>query len=256
MNNQIRSANQVARTPNRSHHLRANGNLSYLDFIRVIRQLWAEGHPTIPILMAGVPVMAQYPCIIVSLNMRKAHQADPKPRQREVINTGKMLAKEDGTIEASQKAVIIMGQKFVNEVKFTAVDKVSSDGAQVADELIEVFEDFILQYTPLLKYLGAADLFYNRRFPDDEEHRMGDDVVKRSVSYLVTIEKIMQTEVDKLERILSTIRVGYEDDEATPGDPSPYEPLYAEDLAADDARLVNGIWERPQIIDSFRTPTD
>lgn len=245
--------NYEAPPPNHSNHLRASGNLTYLDFIRVVQQIWSEAHPDIPLIATGTATAGSYPCIVYSLDLRRTHPVEPKPRYREAINTGKMLISEDGEILRTQEGLIIYGQRFQNVVKFTVLDKVDSDGAQNAEEIIEVFEDFMHEYTAAFKFLGASELTYNRRHPDDEDPRKGEGIVARTVSYMLTTERITQMSIGKIQRIASTIRIGYPEDQATPTNPSPYEPNYEADLADPNAGLYNGIFDRPQIIDDNRT---
>lgn len=189
--------------------LRASGNLSYLDFIRMVEQVWSESHPDIPFIAAGLSVDSKYPSIVYSIANRVPHPNEPKPRQRE------LPIQEDD----SEDMLIIYAQRFVNFVKFTVVDRVEPNGAQVAEELIEVFEDFMQTYMDLFKQKGLSDISYERRLGDDEEARQGEGVVTRQVVYRVTTEKIIHVRESLLKSVWTNISIagGYEPTECEDG---------------------------------------
>jgi hypothetical protein len=178
---------------NKSAHLRASGNLSYREFIAVVRAMWHEVHPGIPILPSGGDQHAVYPAIIYSLQLRKPHPSEPKPRLREDIYTS-----------VDEEAIIIHGQRFQNIINFSVITERNPD---LAEELIETFEDFMLEYTPVYKELGISEFVYARRLPDDEENRKGEGICKRTVSYLVTTEKVVQTSAKKLNDSLEKLKL-------------------------------------------------
>lgn len=191
-----------------SQHMRADGNLSYLDFIRVVERVWTGAHPNIPIYAMGTNSFAKYPCIVYSLEMRRPHPDEPKKRRREEIPTHK-----------DEEAIIIDAQRFQNLVTFTVF---TEQDPQVAEELIEVFEDFMMEFTPLYKRLGISEFVYSRRMPDSGENRQGIDVITRTIAYLVTTEKVIKTSLWKINDIYIDVRRFLED--ATPSyDPdTPY----------------------------------
>jgi hypothetical protein len=182
--------------------LQAAGNLSYLEFIAVVKLLWENIHPDIPIKPNHGGSYASFPAIIYGLEIRKPHTIEPKPRSRQVVENDYM----------------IFGQRFQNVVSFsiiTKADKASSEsnlgdgryvGAEVADALAEVFEDFMLEYTPVFKRLGASELVYARRLADAEESRSNIDVIKRTITYLLTTEKLIQTSVSTIEKVAIDVR--------------------------------------------------
>jgi hypothetical protein len=182
--------------------LQAAGNLSYLEFIAVVKLLWENIHPDIPIKPNHGVSYASFPAIIYGLEIRKPHTVEPKPRSRQVVENDYM----------------IFGQRFQNVVSFSVItkaDKASSEsnlgdgryvGAEVADALAEVFEDFMLEYTPVFKRLGASELVYARRLADAEESRSNIDVIKRTITYLLTTEKLIQTSVSTIEKVAIDVR--------------------------------------------------
>ena len=182
--------------------LQANGNLTYLEFLAVVKALWENLHPDIPLRPNHGGQYSSYPAIIYGLEIRKPHTTEPKPRSRQVVENDRM----------------VFGQRFQNVVSFTIItkaDRASSAsnlddgryvGAEVADSLAEVFEDFMLEYTPVFKRLGASEFVYARRLADSEETRDNIDICKRTVTYMLTTEKLIQTSVNVIEQIAIDIR--------------------------------------------------
>lgn len=193
-----------------SRRLKAEGNLSYLGFIEIVKKLWENSYPDIPIVATFGGNFAHYPCIAYGLELKRAHNQEPKMRYRD-----KALG-DDG------KYYIIEAQRFQNVVSFTTIVEADAGkldgseqryaGAEVADRIIDIFEDFMLEYTPVFKKLGASEFVYARRISDTEINMDQTDVVKRAVTYLLTTEKISVTAVDKIESILADVRqwVSYE----------------------------------------------
>lgn len=185
--------------------LQAAGNLTYLEFISVVKLLWENLHPDIPIVPTQPAQYSTYPCIVYGLELRKAHTVEPKPRSRNIV----------------EKDVMVFGQRFQNVVSFTITTKMMGgaskasdagaaasryDGADVADALAELFEDFMLEYTPVFKRLGASEFVYARRLADAEENKGNTDIVKRTVTYMLTTEKLLVTSVGQIEKIAIDIR--------------------------------------------------
>lgn len=175
----------------RERNLRARDSMSYLQFVRLVTNLWGQAHPDVPIIPTGGSQDADYPCILYGLELRQTHRSDPKMRLREVIN-------DEG------EAYVVSGQRFQNVVSFTAVTE--SDPV-LCEEIIETFEDFMLEMTPVLKEAGASELVYSRRYADDEDSRAGQGVVKRKVAYLLTTERVASEKTSKLEAIIANISV-------------------------------------------------
>jgi len=194
--------------------LRAENNLSYLQFIALLKKFWEDANPLIPLK----PVQSQTysftvdnpnynadleesednlkhigtDCMMVySLELRKPNSNEPKMRLREQIIS-------DGDVN-----YIVQGQRFENLIIFSAI---SQGGPELAESVIESFEDFILEYTAVFKRLGISELLYSRRTPDDEKTRFSEDLDKRSVAYLVVTEKLRTTEIAKIEEIVLNVR--------------------------------------------------
>jgi hypothetical protein len=194
----IPSINEVSINRAFGSPLQAAGNLTYIEFISVVKLLWENIHPDIPIVPTQPAQYSTYPCVVYGLELRKAHTTEPKPRSRQVMSNDKM----------------VFGQKFQNVVSFTVTTKMMGgadssnryDGAEVADSLAEVFEDFMLEYTPVFKRLGASEFIYARRLADSEENKNNTDIIKRTITYMLTTEKLIVTSVGVIEQIAIDVR--------------------------------------------------
>lgn len=180
--------------------LRARGSLSYPEFVRLVTKVWMDAHPDIPIIATGTKNVAQYPIITYRLDLRKAHPAEPKPKHREEIAT-----------DPTAPAALISGQRFQNVITFTAT---AQEDPHKAEEIIEEFQNFMLEFTPVFKELGASELVFLRRLPDSADSRPGEGVVGRALSYLLTTETIRKIEVAKLEEVLVNARIFLQSDRA------------------------------------------
>lgn len=177
-------------------HMRASGNLSYLDFVRLVKYLWTSANPDIPMVPDQSEAFAVYPAIAYSLGLRKTFKNEPKFKHRDFM--------ED---ESGQK-YRITGQRYDNIVQFSVVTR---SEPELADQIIENFEEFMIECVPLFKELGASDFFYSRRLSDNEESRKSDDTCVRTVCYLLVTETVVQTSVDTLNSILINARVFMDD---------------------------------------------
>jgi hypothetical protein len=176
----------------RFNRLTAQGNLSYLEFLRIVQALWKNGHPGIDLVATGTKRQDNlYPVIYYRLDLRKPFPNEPKPRVREQID-------QDG------KAIVVMAQRFQNLVTFTAMAQLNPE---LAESLIEEFENFMIEFQPVYKELGVSELVYARRNPDVMDDRQGLGVNERSVTYMLTTEKIIETEWSKLESVTAQIRL-------------------------------------------------
>lgn len=176
--------------------LRAKGNLSYLQFIELVKKIWAEAHPKVPMVTSGADDPAQYPCIIYSLQLRKTHPNEPKMRYREEKND-------------QEDVYVVGGQRFQNIIYFQAIGE--AQNVDTVEHLIEIFEDFMIEFTPVFKELGVSELVYARRLSDTEQQRPGANTVARTVSYMVTTEKVVSTRYERLKEIVITARTWLDD---------------------------------------------
>lgn len=188
---------QQPRRWEQSPRLKAKGNLSYQDFLRLLEKLWTDAHPDIPLMANANKSFGQYPVIIYRLDLRKPHPAEPKPRYREEIKNI-----DDNSV------AIIAAQRFQSVITFTVI---TQQDPHTAETLVEIFEDFMLEFQPVFKELGVSELLYIRRLPDSADSRPGEGVVSRSVSYLLTTEKHTITYVEILEKVIVNARTFLQD---------------------------------------------
>lgn len=185
-------SNQIAAPLKDRPPLRAEGNLRYLDFIRLVQYLWEQGHPEVPIKAVQSKSFTQYPVITYALNQRKTAQNEPKPRYR------------DNPIDESGQMYLITGQKFENVIQFTVI---TSNDPELAEHIIEIFEDFMLEYTPVFKRLGVSEFMYVRRLPDAEQTKATTDTETRAVAYMMIEERLRQISVDRFKEIIINARL-------------------------------------------------
>jgi hypothetical protein len=207
--------------------LQSDGNLSYLEFISAVKSIWEESFPNYPIKSSssGDPSFTWFnpnyvdpetgqntgryeetdAIITYSLELRKTHSVEPKPRMRQITSND----------------VYIYGQRFQNIIAFTAMSPVGKrlganpnsviddqDNAYLVESLMETFEDFMLEYTPIFKKIGASELTYSRRLADSEVNRDQKDVHKRTVTYMLTTEKLFAAKSSTVESVAVDVRLG------------------------------------------------
>lgn len=177
--------------------LKARGNLSYMEFIGLIKLWWGKAHPDIPLIPMGKDgEHATYPCIVYSMQLRKTHPNEPKMRLREERNE-------------QSDSFIVGGQRFQNIVYFEVRSQV--EHVEILDDIIERFEDFMLEMTPALKECGLSEIVYARRLQDSLEQRPGANIFTKTVSYMVTTEKVITTRANRLTEAVVEARTWLDD---------------------------------------------
>jgi hypothetical protein len=245
-----------------------SGNLTYIEFIALVKKLWEESYPNIPIFplsinressttyndnltidtsvgdLSTAPSSTSlgiddFPAVIgYHLELRKAHTTEPKPRMRQNVLSN---------------TVTIYGQRFQNIIGFTVMSKVGTfqgadttttrddlDAAVLCDQVIEAFEDFMLEYTSIFKAAGASELVYSRRLSDSEINRDGKDIHKRTVTYMLTTEKTFAIANGRIEKIAVDARTWM---------------AYERELLRNELATPNLSGTTGNIIDLFQTAT-
>lgn len=172
--------------------LRSDGNLNYLQVISLIRHLWEDSHPDIPLRPVQSGKYSTYPVIVYSLQNRTPFTNEPKRKYRDVQVT------EDDRQYATH------GQRFNNVVVFTVVTETNPE---LCEAIIEAFEDFMHECTGYFKRLGVSDMFYVRRLPDREQTRPDEDVDMRAVAFNIILEKVYIQKIQELQEIVVKARV-------------------------------------------------
>lgn len=177
-----------------SIHMKAEGNLQYLKFIDLIKYLWEKSHPDIFFLphASNHVFDPDKGYILYGLESRATAKDYAKPRPIEVIKD-----------TASGMDYEISMQAFDNYISFTSIHK----DPRTAEEIIESFEDFMMEFTPRYKQLGIGDIFYSRRFSDREESRVGQNVNSRTVVYRTIIQKTKLIARDRIKEIEIDMKV-------------------------------------------------
>jgi hypothetical protein len=168
----------------------------------LVKVLWGNAYPQIDFESESGGSYAKFPIITYGLELKRTHSSEPKPRTR-------FLPKDADEI--------IYGQRFQNIVAFNVYTRanradIPNDenpgyvGAEAADRIMEVFEDFMLEHTPIFKRLGASEFVYSRRVSDSRLARDGIDVCKRTVTYMLTTEKLILTSISRIEKIIIDLR--------------------------------------------------
>lgn len=161
--------------------LTAYGNIQYRGFIKTLKDMWADAHPEI--YFRPFSDNNEYDpdrgYIIHSIAQKVPKEGNAKPR-----------AHHNFRDEVTGKYWSIFVQSFVHTVRFFAVHT----DAEIADELIDEFEDFMTEVIPVFKAYGLEELIYYQRIADTNQNRMGDDVAVRSIDYRLTTQKILQVE--------------------------------------------------------------
>jgi hypothetical protein len=173
----------------------ARGNLTFLKWMDLIEYMWVQGNPEI-VFAPEQPEKIHDPekgYILYALESRVPKEGDTKPRHRQ-----KMAHPDD-----PKKVIHIWGQTFQNIISFSAVHK----NPRVAEEIIEHFEDTIIELTPVFIELGLQGLFYARRTADTDQKRFGQDVCVRTLRYMAFTEKLLPIEQDKLETVVGEARI-------------------------------------------------
>jgi hypothetical protein len=175
--------------------LQANGNLNYLQYIDLIGFLWAKAYPEVKYVPMGGKQLydPDKAYLVYSLESRKTKESNTKPRHRSTVDDP----------DDDQMKLGIWSQSFDNLISFTALHS----NPRTAEEIIESFEDFMIEATPIFKGLGIEELIYNRRLSDDHESRFGEDLSSRSIMYQVTTQKIIVIEMDKIVDIVGQCTV-------------------------------------------------
>lgn len=184
--------NEIAAPLRDWDRLKASGNLTYREFISLVTELWHERVPDVPLFPIQGKRFAQYPCIVYGIEVKTTMKDEVKKRHREYVtnpHTGQLYK--------------ITGQRFKLLVSFAVI---TENEPELAEEIMEAFEDFMDETTAVYKKLGLSEIRYGRRLPDSTENRESEDITRRSVVFEVYIERVRQVPVDQLNEILVTAR--------------------------------------------------
>ena len=117
-----------------------------------------------------------HPIITYKLLSRKP-KGEIKPRFREGFNRTSHLDEQVGEI---------YGQKFKCHLQFDIFASVY----EVAEQVMERFEDMMITYAGYFKRNGVAELLFDQQFTDEHFETMRQTLSIRNISYYVEIEKL------------------------------------------------------------------
>ncbi len=187
--------------------LTANKNMEYLQFIDSVEYLWHAEHPEISFqpFADNHTFNPDKGYIVYSLVDREPTQNNAKARYQEMVDHP----------DDPDKKLVIYTWSFMNSVKFTALHQ----NPRIAEEIIEAFENFMIQTTPVYLELGVQSSMYGRRASDEHKTRYGDDLAARSLIWMVITQKVITTDLDRLKEILIEVqhlRIDTPYEQATP----------------------------------------
>jgi hypothetical protein len=175
--------------------LRAYGNITYLQLIDIVSNLWEKAHPELKIVPYGSREKfdPEIGYIVYNLDQKVPTQDNTKPRHREDV-----ALTDGGEVE-----IRVFTQSFMHLIEFTAVHR----DPRTAEEILEAFEDFMMIITPEIKAVGAEEFIYNRRIADRDQSRFGADIAARSVLFSAVLQKMIMVRPEALRSIQIEVRI-------------------------------------------------
>lgn len=129
------------------------------------------------------------PVITYSVVQRET-KSEIKPRLRELI--------EEADVNNGEKRVgEVWGQKFKCLIQFNVFASVYKE----AEQVMEKFEETIIQHAGFLKRNGVAEIFFNRHLTDSHFDTMRETLSIRNLEYYVEIEKLTVMFKEKINQI-------------------------------------------------------
>lgn len=128
------------------------------------------------------------PVITYSVVQRET-KSEIKPRLRELI--------EEADNTGEKRVGEIWGQKFKCLIQFNVFASVYKE----AEQVMEKFEETIIQHAGFLKRNGVAEIFFNRHLTDSHFDTMRETLSIRNLEYYVEIEKLTVMFKEKINQI-------------------------------------------------------
>lgn len=129
------------------------------------------------------------PVITYSVVQRET-KSEIKPRLRELIEEA------DGN-NGEKRVGEVWGQKFKCLIQFNVFASVYKE----AEQVMEKFEETIIQHAGFLKRNGVAEIFFNRHLTDSHFDTMRETLSIRNLEYYVEIEKLTVMFKEKINQI-------------------------------------------------------
>lgn len=129
------------------------------------------------------------PVITYTVQERET-KTEIKPRLRQEV--------EEIDVKTGEKRVgEIWGQKFKCLIQFNIIASVYKE----AEEVMEKFEETIIQHTGFLKRNGVAEIFFDKHITDSHFDTMRETLSIRNLRYYVEIEKNIVMFKEKINQI-------------------------------------------------------
>jgi hypothetical protein len=170
-----------------SSHQRADGNASNMDLIRMISKLVAITLKDLNVefipddgrrLKIELDNKIEHPFITYK-TVSRTTEKELKPRQREEI-------KEKNVENGTERYGEVYAQKFKSVLQFNVFASVYD----VADKVMERFEELMLLYTGYFKKNGVSELLFEKQITDSSYDIFREIASVRSLQYSVETEKI------------------------------------------------------------------
>lgn len=175
--------------------IQAQGNLTLLQYMDLLEFLWKGGYPEIIFQPMGAKkeFNPERAYIIWELDNRVPKDNNAKPRYQETY---------DHPTDPNRK-IAIWTQSFNNFVSFTVIHM----NPRTAEEIMEQFELFMFQATPIFKQFGLEEFLYGRRVSDHTEKRYGEDMSAKTIVYMVTTQTVIPIDQNKLREVVGAVRI-------------------------------------------------
>lgn len=191
---------------------RTDESMDYIKFGKVVNIAWEKSHPDIRLMALGSPLFDNDAPVITYHTQRKVPASStPRPRVTQNYIDEQSITQLDDTVITTENEIQTYRQNFENQIVFTIHVPVNKGGGEIADQLCEEFERFMLEHTSLFMKLGAKNLRYAMRFHDDNLLKeMSQNTVKRFIAYTLYTQTVTQTTVPILQLLEVEIRASLE----------------------------------------------
>lgn len=179
----------------------ANGNISFVAFANMIADMWNEAHEDIPFYQEGSANSdVSYP-VIVWKNAGRSPVVEETGHRKKLIET---VTDEFGEY-AYTKRIGVTRNTFRVTVKATDPD--------VADQIIEMLEDFVEEVTGALMKLGIKRVMYAGRVDLDPTKDQGKTLNHRRSEWVVHEQRTTVVKESTIQEVEMRLRAVTEERE-------------------------------------------
>lgn len=176
----------------------ATANASLFDFIKMVEKLTLLTLKDLEVefipdenknIVENADIKLDHPVITYKVIFRKP-KTELKPRIRQTIREKAEDADEERVGE-------VYGQKFDCIIQFNVFASVYD----VAEQVMERFEEMIFVYTGWMKNQGVAELLFDQQLTDENYDLFRQTISVRNLRYKVEVEKLHVIFTDKIKSI-------------------------------------------------------